>query len=276
MSEMLAESVVDIYVAYKFVKILSQPWEETDAFKLGIIGKKGKVLIKRRNLKTGEQKAAYTIFHTLIWNIKRILDKLPPTRTRIGSFAAALWMLKEYTSPRVENQNLIEQTFVSYLVETGQISMTEVIDYCFEEYLEEAFKAPPKGTIAKAEKTKFGFQVLVWSFDQWHPEGKPRSSMAKAQADAKKINAGHKKKMNEAGEVPDFRPEQPSILFKGRYKLVNDLDDRDGGQGRKGNIVQARKDTESFDTLLGQPMFKVKIEKSLKDLVVSYEDLEQV
>ena len=216
MSEMLAESVVDIYVAYKFVKILSQPWKETDAFKLGIIGKKGKVLIKRRNLKTGEQKAAYTIFHTLIWNIKRILDKLPPTRTRIGSFAAALWMLKEYTSPRVENQNLIEQTFVSYLVETGQINTTEVIDYCFEEYL------------------------------------------------------------GEAGEVPDFRPEQPSILFKGRYKLVNDLDDRDGGQGRKGNIVMARKDTESFDTLLGQPMFKVKIEKSLKDLVVSYEDLEQL
>lgn len=216
MSEMLAESVVDIYVAYKFVKILSQPWKETDAFKLGIIGEKGKVLIKRRNLKTGEQKAAYTIFHTLIWNIKRILDKLPPTRTRIGSFAAALWMLKEYTSPRVENQNLIEQTFVSYLVETGQISMTEVMDYRFEEYLEEA------------------------------------------------------------GEVPDFRPEQPSILFKGRYKLVNDLDDRDGGQGRKGNIVMARKDTKSFDTLLGQPMFKVKIEKSLKDLVVSYEDLEQV
>ncbi|MEE8575632.1 MAG: hypothetical protein V3T31_00110 [candidate division Zixibacteria bacterium] len=276
MSEMLAESVVDIYVAYKFVKILSQPWKDTDAFKLGIIDEKGKVLIKRRNLKTGEQKAAYTIFHTLIWNIKRILDKLPPTRTRIGSFAAALWMLKEYTSPRVENENLIEQTFVSYLLETSQISMTEVMDYCFEEYLDEAFKAPPKGTIAKAEKTQFGFQVLVWSFDDWHPDGKPRSSMAKAQADAKKINADHKKRMNEANEVPDFRPEQPSILFKGRYKLLNDLDDRDGGQGRKGNIVMARKDTQSFDTLLGQPMFKVKIEKSLKDLVVSYEDLEQV
>ena len=294
MTEMLTESVVDIYVAYKFVKILSQPWKDTDAFKLGIIDEKGKVLIKRRNLKTGEQKAAYTIFHTLIWNIKRILDKLPPTRTRIGSFAAALWMLKEYTAPRVQNQNLIEQTFVNYLVETGQISMSEVMDYCFEEYLEEVFKAPPKGTIAKAEKTQFGFQVLVWAFDDWHPEGKARSSMAQAQADAKKLNADHNKKpeatkkkfsflrrkknegMNEAGEVPDFRPEQPSILFKGRYKLVHDLDDRDGGQGRKGNIVMARKDTQSFDTLLGQPMFKVKIEKSLKDLVVSYEDLEQV
>ncbi len=218
MSEMLAESVVDIYVAYKFIKILSQPWKDTDAFKLGIIDEKGKVLIKRNKLKTGEQKAAYTIFHTLIWNIKRILDKLPISRTRIGSFAAALWMLKEYTSPRVQNQNLIEQTFVNYLMESGQIDMDEVIDYCFEEYLGEV----------------------------------------------------------DAPEVPDFRPEQPSILFKGRYKLMSDLDDRDGGQGRKGNIVRARKDTQSFDTLLGQPMFKVQIEKSLKDLVVSYEDLEQV
>jgi len=28
--------------------------------------------------------------------------------------------------------------------------------------------------------------------------------------------------------------------------------------------------------LLGQPMFRVKLEKNLKDLVVSFEDLEQV
>ena len=38
----------------------------------------------------------------------------------------------------------------------------------------------------------------------------------------------------------------------------------------------ARKDTPSFETLLGQPMFKVKLEKNLKDIVISYEDLEQV
>lgn len=216
---MLTESVVDIYVAYKFVKILSTPWEKTDAFKLGIIDNKGKILIKRKNLKTGEQKAAYTIFHTLIWNLKKLLDKLPPTRTRIGSFVTALWMLKEYTAPRVQNQHLIERTFINYLVKIGRVDANEVLDCCFEQFLDE-------------------------------------------------------QDLNKADEA-DFRPEIPSILFPGRYKLKFDVDAPEGS-GKKGNIVFVRKPSESFDTLLGQPMFKVKLEKNLKDLIVSYEDLEQV
>lgn len=207
-------SVVDIYVAYKFVKILSTPWEQTDAFKLGIIDSKGKILKKRKNLKTGEEKAAYTIFHTLIWNMKKLLDKLPPTRTRIGSFVTALWMLKEYTSSRVQDQTLIERTFVKYLIDTGRVTPGEIMDSCFEQLLDK-------------------------------------------------------------GDEADFRPELASMLFKGRYKLLFDVDAPEG-TGKKGNIVVARKDTPSFETLLGQPMFKVKLEKNLKDIVISYEDLEQV
>lgn len=214
MTEFLQESVVDIYVAYKFVKILSTPWEKTDAFKLGIIDKKGKILKKRKSLKSGEEKAAYTIFHTLIWNMKKLLDKLPPTRTRIGSFVAALWMLKEYTSTRVEDQTLIERTFVKYMIDTGRVTSGEVLDSCFEQFLGE-------------------------------------------------------------GDDADFRPELPSVLFKGRYKLIFDVDAPEF-TGQKGNIVVVRKDTLSFETLLGQPMFRVQLEKNLKDLVISYEDLEQV
>ena len=214
MTEFLQESVVDIYVAYKFIKILSTPWGKTEAFKLGIIDIKGKILIKRKDLKTGEQKAAYTIFHTLIWNMKKLRDNLPPTRTRIGSFITALWMLKEYTSTRVQDQNLIERTFIKYMVDTGKVSQGEVLDNFFEQFLGE-------------------------------------------------------------GDDADFRPERPSVLFKGRYKLIFDVDAPDGS-AKKGNIVVARKNVESFDTLLGQPMFRVKLEKNLKDIVISYEDLEQV
>lgn len=215
----LTESVVDIYVAYKFVKILSQPWTDTDAFKLGIINDKGKILKKRKNLKSGEEKAAYTIFHTLIWNLKKLLDKLPAGRTRIGSFAAALWMLKEYTAMRVGNTHLIETTFVTYLLESGRVNPNEVMDYCFEQFVTEEDLTP--------------------------------------------------------GDESDFRPTQRGILFSGRYKLVNDVDAPEGS-GNAGNIIIVRKDAESFDTLLGQPMFRVKLEKNLKDLVVSFEDLEQV
>ncbi len=215
----LTESVVDIYVAYKFVKIMSQPWTDTDAFKLGIIDDKGKILKKRRNLKSGEEKAAYTIFHTLIWNIKKLLDKLPPTRTRIGSFAAALWMLKEYTASRVQDENLIESTFIDYMLESGRVGPGEVMDHYFGRFMSEEDLSP--------------------------------------------------------GDKADFRPVQNGILFAGRYKLINDVDAPDGS-GSAGNIVVVRKDEESFDTLLGQPMFRVKLEKNLKDLVVSFEDLEQV
>jgi len=215
----LTESVVDIYVAYKFVKILSQPWTDTDAFKLGIISDKGKILKKRKHLKSGEEKAAYTIFHTLIWNLKKLLDKLPPGRTRIGSFAAALWMLREYTATRVSNTHLIETTFVDYMLESGRVSPGEVMDYCFEQFITEEDLTPD--------------------------------------------------------DEADFRPTQRGILFSGRYKLVNAVDAPEGS-GNVGNIVIVRQDAESFDTLLGQPMFRVKLEKNLKDLVVSFEDLEQV
>lgn len=85
----------DIFVAYKFIKILATPWKKTDAYKLGIIDSKGGLLKSRKELKTGDEKKAYTIIHTLIWNLKRLMDKLPPTKTKLGSFAVALWLLKE-------------------------------------------------------------------------------------------------------------------------------------------------------------------------------------
>lgn len=109
----MSSSAVDLFVAYQFVKLLSTPWEETDAYKLGIIDEKGEILKRRRQLRTSEEKKAYTIFHTLVWNIKRILDKLPPSRTRLGSFAASLWLLKEhyeisYDTPNFNMQPTID------------------------------------------------------------------------------------------------------------------------------------------------------------------------
>ena len=93
---MSTSKILDGFIAYQFVKILSTPWVETDAYALGIIDDKGTVLKKSRTLRTTKEKAAYTMIHRLIWNIKRLLDKLPPTKTRLGSFASALWMLREH------------------------------------------------------------------------------------------------------------------------------------------------------------------------------------
>ena len=43
-----SSKIIDAFVAYQFIKLLSTPWDETDAFKLGIIDASGKILkIKR-------------------------------------------------------------------------------------------------------------------------------------------------------------------------------------------------------------------------------------
>jgi len=102
----------DLFVAYKFIRILTTPYKKTDAYKLGIIDDQGNLLKKRKDLKSGAEKKAYTIIHTLVWNLKRILDKLPATKTRLGSFAVALWLLKEKLKDGIK-ESVLEEAFLS-------------------------------------------------------------------------------------------------------------------------------------------------------------------
>lgn len=108
--------LVDLFVIYKFVRLLSTPWKEMEAYKLGLIDEKGKPLVKRNQLKTQQEKMAYTIFHVLVWNLKRLLERVPGGNTRIGSFAAALWLIKEETQMNIEN---LEKAFTVYLKESN-------------------------------------------------------------------------------------------------------------------------------------------------------------
>lgn len=107
--------LIDAFIAYKFIKILVVPWKETDAFKLGIIDEKGNVLKKRNTLRLGEEKKAYTIIHTLVWKIKRILEKIQIGKSRLGSLAAAMWFLKEEFEKLDVDTELIEEGIMSSL-----------------------------------------------------------------------------------------------------------------------------------------------------------------
>ena len=95
----LLKSAGNIYFAYQFLTKLTKPFDQTDAFKLGIIDEKGKVLKKRKTLKSQEEKDAYTLTDTMIFNLKKILGKVPGGRTKFASFAAALFLLKEDLHP---------------------------------------------------------------------------------------------------------------------------------------------------------------------------------
>ena len=89
----MSNNILDARYAYKFLQVLTQDWRETDAFRNGLINDEGKLI---RKPKTQAEKSSYNVFYKLVFNIKRILQKVPITRGKIAKYAlAAIFLLKE-------------------------------------------------------------------------------------------------------------------------------------------------------------------------------------
>ena len=121
---------IDLFVTYRFIKLLVTPFEKTDAYKLGIIDKSGnriippkpKIGVWNKNpkpLSTIEEKNAYTILHKLVFNIKKLFAKVPGLRTKLGTYAAALFLLKDTFKESVDDPDVFEKEFMKYLKEEG-------------------------------------------------------------------------------------------------------------------------------------------------------------
>ena len=133
---------IDLFVTYRFIKLLTTSFEKTDAFKLGIIYKDGNRIMKDSvsrgkipavALEKTQEKNAYTILHKLVFNIKKIFQKVPGLRTKVGTYAAALFLLKDTFKESVSDPDMFETEFVKYLKENnievdGEIS-EEVIGF---------------------------------------------------------------------------------------------------------------------------------------------------
>ena len=108
---------IDLFVTYRFIKLLTTPFEKTDAFKMGIIDKDGNRLPKK--LYKIEERNAYTVLHKLVFNIKKIFAKVPGLRTKVGTYAAALFLLKDTFKEHVEDPKMFEKEFLKYLEENN-------------------------------------------------------------------------------------------------------------------------------------------------------------
>jgi hypothetical protein len=125
---------LDAWIVYRFIKTLVTPWDETDAFKLGVIDASGKLIIATRKM-SEPQRATYTLFHRLVFNIKRLIEKIPGGKSKIGTYAAALYLLKEEMGDE-EGVLIMEKSFMSYLKENNAIEASVLQEeYLFEEYL---------------------------------------------------------------------------------------------------------------------------------------------
>ena len=112
----------DLFYAFRFLKLLVSSWDKTDAYELGIIDADGKLLKKAQDRKTPQEKSAYTVFHRLVFNVKRLLNKLPFGKTKLASYASALFLIKENTDLTDEEiRNVLNDVFED-LEETIDIS----------------------------------------------------------------------------------------------------------------------------------------------------------
>jgi hypothetical protein len=93
----LISRTTDLIYTFRFLRLLTTPWTELDAFKHGIIDKDGNVLRRSSTLKTDDEKSCYNLFHRLVFNIKRLINKVPFGKSKIASYAAALLLVREET-----------------------------------------------------------------------------------------------------------------------------------------------------------------------------------
>jgi len=102
--------IVDNLIAYKILSMMVTNFEDTQAYKLGIIDKTGKVLRKSSSLKTTEERDAYSYLDRLVFNMKKIINKIGG-ENKLKSLVAALWLVKEYYETNDRSTALMEEKF---------------------------------------------------------------------------------------------------------------------------------------------------------------------
>lgn len=126
---------IDLLITYRIIKLLVTPFEKQEAYKYGIIDKNGKVLRKAKDLQTAKEKDSYTLLHRFVFNLKRLINKIPGGKSKLGTYAAALGLLLK------EQKNLnaieIEKTLYKHLVENNLVAYGDDLKESVEfDYLE--------------------------------------------------------------------------------------------------------------------------------------------
>jgi hypothetical protein len=94
----LIKQAGDLVYTFRFLTLLVTPFDKTKAYEVGIIDKDGK---RNRDYSMNTIEARdnyrdyYTPFHRLVFNIKRLMAKVPGGGSTLASYAAALYLIKE-------------------------------------------------------------------------------------------------------------------------------------------------------------------------------------
>ena len=186
--------VVDLFLVYQFIRRLATPFNKWKAYEAGVIDADGKILVKKKD-RDSKQKKAWGIFDRMIANLKKLLAKVPGGSSKFASYAAALFLIKEYkafTDESLLNEDITDEQleeslllfndrYVNYIKENADVK-------ALNEEIKEAFgRARLKQNLAKQ-----GHDV-----DKVHSQNVKDADAAKKRANtAKKDLSSFRKKIN--------------------------------------------------------------------------------
>ena len=148
--------IVDNLIAYRVLKMLVTNFEDTEAFKLGIIDTKGKNIRKTNTLSTGEERDAYTYLNRLVFNVKKIINRLPGGENKMKSLVAALWLVKEHYESGNRSTALMQEKFDSIMkMLDNRVSLVEE-EIIVKKFLEEDGIANVTGAAVSTNEPKIG------------------------------------------------------------------------------------------------------------------------
>ena len=139
----LANRAGDLYFTFRFLKLLTTPWTDTEAYKLGLIDDNGKRL-KSKKIQSSEEKDAYTSFMRVVFNMKRLIQKLPGGSSKIASYASALLLIREEMG--------VTDKGIEKLVKEMDLDPADFISERNEWYVLEDKRLSPGMYIVKEEK----------------------------------------------------------------------------------------------------------------------------
>lgn len=106
--------IINTLVVFKILKMLVTKFKDFDAFKLGLIDKDGNRL-KKKPIATSDDKEAMSMLHRLVFNLKRIIQKVPFGKTAFASYAIALALLKEHLNLNADQMEELCEKFYRHL-----------------------------------------------------------------------------------------------------------------------------------------------------------------
>jgi len=119
--------LINTLIVFKIIKMLTTPFEKTKAYELGLIDKFGS-RIKSKKVETTAEKSAFTMLDRLVFNLKRVIEKVPFGKSKFASYAIALALLKEETKMTARQTDELCEDFYKYLKEYGLLEVEDLTE----------------------------------------------------------------------------------------------------------------------------------------------------